>query len=158
ARRVLPWRSDPVGRPVTGTPDFADAHAEARRCLAALHALGNRGTGAALADLGFVGLLLGERTDLGGYVRQTVGPLLDYDAKRGTDLTRTLRTYFALGMSQAKTSVELHVHINTVVQRLDRIGRLLGRDWQRPDRALELQLALRIDQVSAPRTGEPFGD
>ncbi|MFB7463524.1 helix-turn-helix domain-containing protein [Streptomyces sp. NPDC056224] len=150
---AVPVTVGAAGRPVTGTPDFADAHAEARRCLAALHALGNRGTGAALADLGFVGLLLGERTDLGGYVRQTVGPLLDYDAKRGTDLTRTLRTYFALGMSQAKTSVELHVHINTVVQRLDRIGRLLGRDWQRPERALELQLALRIDQVSAARTG-----
>ncbi|WP_079154020.1 helix-turn-helix domain-containing protein [Streptomyces subrutilus] len=142
-----------AGRPVTGPPDFAEAYAEARRCLAALHALGHRGTGAALADLGFVGLLLGDQTDLGGYVRQRLGPLLDYDEKRGTDLTHTLRTYFALGMSQARTRAALHVHVNTVVQRLDRIGRLLGRDWHLPERALELQLALRIHQVSAPAAG-----
>ena len=38
----------------------------------------------------------------------------------------------------------LHVHVNTVVQRLDRIGSLLGADWQSPDRALEIQLALRV--------------
>ncbi|OKK17329.1 diguanylate phosphodiesterase [Streptomyces sp. CB00455] len=147
-----------AGRPVTGPPDFARAHAEARRALAALHALGNRGTGAALADLGFVGILLGDHADLGAYVRRTLGPLLAYDARRGTDLTHTLRTYFALGMSQAKTKAALHLHVNTVVQRLDRIGRLLGRDWQRPERALELQLALRIHQVSvagpAPAVGE----
>jgi DNA-binding PucR family transcriptional regulator len=36
------------------------------------------------------------------------------------------------------------VHVNTVTQRLDRIGRLLGRDWSSPDRALEIQLALRL--------------
>ncbi|MEV7562155.1 helix-turn-helix domain-containing protein, partial [Streptomyces sp. NPDC089795] len=41
----------------------------------------------------------------------------------------------------------LHVHVNTVVQRLERVGSLIGRDWQAPERALELQLALRIHQV-----------
>ncbi|WP_327309622.1 helix-turn-helix domain-containing protein [Streptomyces sp. NBC_01298] len=38
----------------------------------------------------------------------------------------------------------LHIHVNTVVQRLVRIGRLLGEDWNAPARALELQLALRL--------------
>lgn len=134
--------------PVAGPAEFADAHAEARRCRTALRALGREGTGAALRDLGFLGVLLGDQTDLGGYVRQTLGPVLAYDAKRGTDLTHTLRVYFDAGASQARAAEALHVHVNTVVQRLDRIGRLLGRDWQRPERALELQLALRIDQVS----------
>ena len=35
----------------------------------------------------------------------------------------------------------LHVHVNTVAQRLERIGRLLGDDWNAPERALEVQLA-----------------
>ncbi|MFJ6793646.1 helix-turn-helix domain-containing protein [Streptomyces sp. NPDC091268] len=136
--------------PATGPEQYAHAHAEARRCLSALRALGREGTGAALADLGFVGVLLADQTDLRGYVHQTLGPVLEYDAKRGTDLVHTLRVYFASGMNQTKTRESLHVHINTVVQRLDRLGRLLGRDWQRPDRALEIQLALRIAQVSEP--------
>jgi DNA-binding PucR family transcriptional regulator len=41
----------------------------------------------------------------------------------------------------------LHVHVNTVVQRLDRIAGLLGADWQQPDRALEIQLALRLHSL-----------
>ncbi|MFB6823128.1 helix-turn-helix domain-containing protein [Streptomyces virginiae] len=134
--------------PVSGPTEFADAYAEARRCRTALCALGREGTGAALHDLGFLGVLLGDRTDLGGYVRQTLGPVLAYDTKRGTDLTHTLRAYFDAGASRSRAAEALHVHVNTVVQRLERIGSLLGTDWQRPERALELQLALRIDQVS----------
>jgi hypothetical protein len=40
--------------------------------------------------------------------------------------------------------------VNTVAQRLERIGRLLGEDWQSPARALEIQLALRLHILSAP--------
>ncbi|MFD3327393.1 helix-turn-helix domain-containing protein [Streptomyces sp. NPDC058701] len=139
--------------PVSGAEGFADAHAEARRCLGALRALGHAGAGAALAELGFLGVLLGDRTDLGGYVEQTLGPVIAYDAKRGTDLLHTLQAYFSAGMSQSKAKEALHVHINTVVQRLERIGQLLGHDWQSPERVLEIQLALRIARVSAAGIG-----
>ncbi|MFE2325624.1 helix-turn-helix domain-containing protein [Streptomyces sp. NPDC059385] len=135
--------------PATGHAAFADAYAEARRCRTALRALGRSGTGAALRDLGFLGVLLGDPTDLDGYVHRTLGPLLAYDARRGTELVRTLTVYFEAGMNQSRAREALHVHINTVVQRLDRIGRLLGADWQSPERALELQLALRVHRVQA---------
>ncbi|MFD6878336.1 MULTISPECIES: helix-turn-helix domain-containing protein [unclassified Streptomyces] len=145
-----------VGGPVTvgaaGTngdcATLPAAHGEALRCLSALRALGRAGDGGTLAGLGFLGVLLGEGPDLTSYVRTTLGPLLEYDERRGSDLVHTLRTYFAAGMSQSRAKDLLHVHVNTVVQRLDRIGRLLGADWQSPDRALELQLALRLHQVS----------
>jgi DNA-binding PucR family transcriptional regulator len=39
------------------------------------------------------------------------------------------------------------VHVNTVAQRLDRVARLLGRDWS-PARALEVQLALRLHRLT----------
>ncbi|WP_078906649.1 helix-turn-helix domain-containing protein [Streptomyces sp. NRRL S-378] len=141
--------------PVTAPGRYPGAHAEALRCRTALRALGREGSGAALGDLGFLGVLLGDRTDLGGYVRGNLGPVLDYDAKRGTELLHTLRTYFDEGASQARAAEALHVHVNTVVQRLDRIGRLLGRDWQRPERALELQLALRVHRVQRPDDAGP---
>ncbi|WP_327352670.1 helix-turn-helix domain-containing protein [Streptomyces sp. NBC_01304] len=140
--------------PATGPADLAHAHAEAVRCLSALRALGQTGRGAALADLGFLGLLLGEDTDLADYVRRTLGPLLDYDTRRRTTLVETLRVYFACGMNQARARQALHVHINTVVQRLDRIGRLLGDDWQSHERALELQFALRLHQVTHAQDSE----
>lgn len=130
--------------PAVGPEALSLAHAEALRCLTALRALGHTGRGADLPDLGFLGVLLGEDTNLDSYVRRTLGPALDYDAKRGTELIHTLRAYFACGMSQSKAKDSLHVHVNTVVQRLDRIGHLLGADWQSPERALEIQLALRL--------------
>ncbi|WP_425425999.1 helix-turn-helix domain-containing protein [Amycolatopsis xylanica] len=133
--------------PVSGPAALTAAWDEAVRCLRALVALGRAGEGATMADLGFVGLLLGDRGDLDGYVKATLGPVLEYDARRGTELVATLRAYFACGSNLTRTKDELHVHVNTVVQRLDRIATLLGEDWQSPARALEVQLALELHRV-----------
>ena len=135
--------SGPASDPVA----LAAAAAEAGRCVRTLLALGRAGSGAALSDLGFVGQLIGDRTDLAGYVRSVLGPVLDYDARRGTDLVRTLRAYFECGSNLTRAKDRLHVHVNTVVQRLERISSLLGEDWQQPERALEVQLALRLHQL-----------
>ncbi|GAB2808103.1 helix-turn-helix domain-containing protein [Streptomyces chlorus] len=136
---------------LTARPDtVAAAYAEARRCLDALRVLGRSGDGAAAEDFGFLGLLLAGEGDIAGFVDRTIGPVVAYDQRRGTDLLRTLDTYFACGMSPARTKDDLHVHVNTVAQRLDRVGRLLGDDWQSPSRALEIQLALRLYRFSAP--------
>ncbi|MFF8669682.1 helix-turn-helix domain-containing protein [Streptomyces sp. NPDC015242] len=132
-------------------PDaIATAYGEARRCLDALRLLGRCGDGAAAEDFGFLGLLLAGDRDIPGFVERTVGQVVAYDRRRGTDLLRTLDAYFACGMSPARTKDELHVHVNTVAQRLERVGRLLGDDWQTPARALEIQLALRLHRLSAP--------
>ncbi|MFH9429402.1 GAF domain-containing protein [Streptomyces sp. NPDC017615] len=132
-------------------PDrVAAAYAEGRRCLDALHLLGRGGDGAAAEDFGFLGLLLAGDRDIGGFVERTIGPVVAYDAQRGTDLLRTLDAYFAAAMSPVRTKDVLHVHVNTVAQRLERVGHLLGADWQTPSRALEIQLALRLHRLAAP--------
>jgi len=133
--------------PAAGPSAVATAFDEARRCVRSLLALGRSGHGAALSDLGFVGQLIGDRTDLAGYVRSTLGPVLEYDERRGTDLVATLRAYFECGTNLTRAKEVLHVHVNTVVQRLDRIASLLGADWQAPNRALEIQIALRLQQL-----------
>lgn len=134
--------------PAAGPVELAAAHAEAARCLRTLLALDWHGRGAALSGLGFVGLLLGGQADIRGYVQTTIGPVLDYDARRGTELARTMRAYFAAGTQLTRTKDVLHVHVNTVVQRLERVASLLGKDWQAPQRALEIQLALRLHHLA----------
>ncbi|MEV6836337.1 helix-turn-helix domain-containing protein [Streptomyces sp. NPDC051133] len=140
--------------PVTGLTTHPEtviaAYAEGRRCLEALHLLGRAGDGAAAEDFGFLGLLLAGERDVAGFVDRTVGPVVSYDERRGTELLHTLDAYFACGMSPARTKDALHVHVNTVAQRLERVGRLLGQDWQAPGRALEIQLALRLHRLAAP--------
>lgn len=133
--------------PATGIPELAAAHAEAARCVRSLLALDRTGDGATTADLGFIGLLLGDTRDLTAHVDSVLGPVLDYDSRRGTDLLGTLTAYFDSGASLARAKDLLHVHVNTVVQRLDRVATLLGEDWQDPRRALEIQLALRLHRL-----------
>ncbi|MFI6416082.1 helix-turn-helix domain-containing protein [Streptomyces sp. NPDC050842] len=141
--------SAPVRAPLDRPDQVAVAYEEARRCLDALRLLHRSGQGAAAEDLGFLGLLLADSRDIDGFVDRTVGQVVAYDRRRGTDLVRTLDAYFASGMSPARTKDELHVHVNTVAQRLERVGRLLGPDWQSPARALEIQLALRLHALAA---------
>ncbi|UWP87618.1 helix-turn-helix domain-containing protein [Dactylosporangium fulvum] len=149
-----------LGRPVTagaGGPaaspaGIAAAYRDADRCVTALAALGRTGTGASTAELGFVGLLLGSAPDgrdrdVHAFLDGTIGPVVDYDARRGTALVKTLEAYFGVGGSLARAAELLHVHVNTVTQRLERIGQLLGADWQKPERALEVQLALRLHRL-----------
>jgi sugar diacid utilization regulator len=140
--------SSPVDAPAARPGAISPAYAEARRCLEALRLLGRSGEGAAAQDLGFLGLLLADSRDIAGFVDRTIGQVVAYDRRRGTDLLRTLDAYFASGMSPVRTKDALHVHVNTVAQRLDRIARLLGPDWQSPARALEVQLALRLHFMS----------
>ncbi|MFD5753282.1 helix-turn-helix domain-containing protein [Streptomyces sp. NPDC127033] len=137
-----------VESPAARPGAIAEAYTEARRCLDALGLLGRAGDGAAAQDLGFLGLLLADARDIEGFVHRTIGEVIAYDLRRSTDLVRTMRAYFASGMSPARTKDELHVHVNTVAQRLERVARLLGADWQSPARALEIQLALRLHAMS----------
>ncbi|MGW2870106.1 helix-turn-helix domain-containing protein [Kitasatospora sp. NPDC001225] len=137
-----------AGRPAAGPSALAASYGEGLRCLRALRVLGRAGEGASARALGFLGVLLGDGHDVDGFVGATLGPLLAYDARRGTELVRTLRAYFDCGGSLTRAKDELHVHVNTVVQRLDRVEALLGRDWNQPERSLELQLALRLQLLA----------
>jgi GAF domain-containing protein/sugar diacid utilization regulator len=124
------------------------ARREARRCLEALEALGRDGEGASAAELGFLGVLLGDRLDVMPFVRRTIGAVLDYDEEHGTDLVDTLGAYFSNDRNLARTGEALRIHVNTVSQRLERITKLLDDGWQQHDRSLEVQIAQRLHRIS----------
>jgi hypothetical protein len=133
--------------PAHGPAAISPAHAEAARCAATLVALGRSGSVAGAEELGFFGLLVGDGRDVGGFVTATLAPVLEYDARRGTDLVATLQAFFDCGSSPARAAEALRVHVNTVAQRLERVSRLLGKEWSLPERALEVQLALRLHRL-----------
>jgi len=155
ARLVAKEAERALGRPVTaggagpatGPAAVAPAHLEADQCVRALVALGRAGAGAGAAELGYVGLLLGRRHDVAGFLHDVLGPVIEYDRRRGTALLQTLDAYFEAAGSLARAAETLHVHVNTVSQRLDRIAQLLGADWHDPDRSLDLRLALRLHRL-----------
>ncbi len=137
-----------VAGPVTGPEEITAGYHEALRCLEALEALDRHGEIASTEELGFVGLLLASgHGDAERYVASVLGRVRDYDRSRRTKLVETLEAYFRAGGNLTRTAVELHVHVNTVTQRLDRISHLLGDGWQEPEGQLELQLALRLNKL-----------
>lgn len=133
--------------PVSDPCSVFSGYQEALRCLDALTALGEAGSSASARELGFLGVLLSDNHDIDGFIDSVLGPVLDYDRHRFTDLTRTLEAYFDSGGSPTYAAEALHVHPNTVSRRLERITELLRPDWQKPAQALEVQLALRLQRA-----------
>ena len=132
-----------------GAEAIIEAHRDATRCLDVLLALDRDGEGACPDALGIYGLLFHQtgREELYRFVHRTIGPVLDYDTRRGGELTRTLRAYFACDQSLNRTAVELYIHINTLYQRMTRITSLLGPDWRGSEQTLHIHLALKIHTV-----------
>ncbi|HZJ06549.1 MAG TPA: GAF domain-containing protein [Nocardioidaceae bacterium] len=125
------------------------AFREARRCVATLLTLGRAGEVSDSSGLGLAQLVLGNggQEELDAFINEMIGPVLEYDKRRGTGLVATLDAWFASGSRPAETARSMHVHANTVAQRLDRIGTLLGAGWRDPARSLDLQMALRLSRL-----------
>lgn len=150
AGRRITAASAPAGGDPAAT---AAAYQEARRSLDALLTLGRHGEATTVGELGFLGLLLSDRKDIPRFIQSAAGPVLGYDARKGTELMRTLEAYFASNASLTRASDQLHVHVNTVKQRLDRITRLLGDGWQDGERALEIRVAIHLHRAGAQHWG-----
>lgn len=84
------------------------------------------------------------------YRRRVLGPLLDHDREHRTDLITTLTAYLACSGSWSRCAAELHLHVNTVRYRIERIEAMTGRDLRRLDDQTDLLLALRLPAAPTP--------
>ena len=71
-----------------------------------------------------------------------IGPLMEHDRTRRSDLVRTLKTYFATGANASEAADRLFLHRNSMIYRLERIQKLTGLDLKDHRVALALQLGL----------------
>ena len=133
-----------VTGPVTWGESLVEAHRQASRLVTTMLRLGRTSESATPDDLGVAGLVGASEVDLRTHVHHVLGKVLEYDDQRGTDLIGTLQAYFAAGQSPTRAATSLHIHPNTVQQRLDRVTALLGDGWQSPDHTLDIQVALRL--------------
>ena len=86
--------------------------------------------------------------------RALVEPLVEHDQTRGSDLVKTLRTFFAAGANASEAADRLFLHRNSLAYRLERIGKLTGLDLKEPGQALALQLGLLVLQRGEPDEDE----
>ncbi|OXZ00270.1 PucR family transcriptional regulator [Streptomyces diastatochromogenes] len=88
-------------------------------------------------------LLTGVPADVrSAYSRTVLGPLLDTDRTATAVLLSTLETFLACDGSWARTAQALHLHVNTVHYRIQRIEHFTGRDLSRLRDRLDLWAAL----------------
>jgi len=67
-------------------------------------------------------------------------------------LLATLRCFVQSNASPTRTARELHLHTNTVLQRLERITALLGEGWRESEALFRISIAVRMHALSAPVT------
>ncbi len=119
--------------------------------LLARSAVGASGEPCVFEDLGVLQFLLAptSRDDLDGFARRQLGPLLDYDEKRGTELTRTLDVYLTAGCSTRRTAELMCIHHRTVSYRLQRAADLTGLCLDDQEDRFRVQLACKILALGA---------
>ena len=138
-----------IGGLSAGSTGLREALVQAREtCRAMQHQRGGPVV-QAFSDLNNHRLLLGMLGDdiLARFSEGVLGALREHDHRRGGDLEATLRAFLELDGSYAETAAHLHVHVNTLRQRLTKLTELTGRDPRRTNDRVDLVLALEADAL-----------
>lgn len=131
---------------VARLPDhLAESYRSATRCLHLLRQLGRRSQCLCADNLGLLPLVAETRrpADLLRFAERTLGALADPGAREGP-LLRTLEAMLEAGCDANRCARRLHVHPNTVRNRMQRIEELTGIDLDRPETLLEVTLATLV--------------
>jgi hypothetical protein len=78
------------------------------------------------------------------FKERLLDPLLTYDEEHRADLVLTLETFLQHSGSWTRCAEQLHLHVNSVRYRIQRIEELTGRDLSRLEDRVDFFLALRL--------------
>jgi sugar diacid utilization regulator len=139
-----------LSRPVSAPGEIPSLYATLRRSLAVLGRIGVRNHIVSQNELALYSTLFEthDQASLADFTNVTIGPLIEHDRKRSSELALTLLCYFDSNQKAKTTAEILAIHVNTVKQRLATIGSLLG-DWSTGSRVLEIHIALRLWSLGA---------
>lgn len=106
---------------------------------------------ATFADIATFRMLLGllDEQVLRRFADQVLGVVREHDTRAHTELEHTLRTFLAHDGQWGVTAAALHVHVNTLRNRMARITELTGRNVNRFDAIVDLLLALAAESIAA---------
>lgn len=133
-----------VGGWCAGPGEFPRSYREAKLALKTLCSAAGEDKALCYDDMGVYQILseAGDLSTVERFVQKWLGPLLDYDETRNSELVPTLSSFLECGGYKA-TSAQLLVHRSTLKYRLGRIREISGHDLNDPDTAFNLQLATR---------------
>ena len=134
-----------IGNRTETVGDLPQAHDEARQAIRLMRHGGRRGVVTSYRSLGAFRLLLEvERPEaLRRYVTEMLGPLERYQEGRETPLLETVEELILAHWNQREAARRLHVHINTLLYRIQRIEKLTGFALSDPETRVALAVAVR---------------
>ncbi len=83
--------------------------------------------------------------DLSEFVQHAIGPLVVYDRNNQGELVDTLAMWLET-RNMAEAARRMHVHYNTMKNRLDRIEAILGPVLSDAARSLECEVAIYVNR------------
>ncbi|WP_223067563.1 PucR family transcriptional regulator [Paenibacillus caui] len=139
-----------VSKSHTGLKSAAGAYQESSRALSLYPC--SQGTLLFFEDLGVFQLLmnLNDGSTLQTFIRTYLGPLIDYDQSKGSELLLTLRVFLDHDGSKQIAARKLFIVRQSLYYRLDKITELLGEDFMAPENRISIQVALRAYQFLHP--------
>ncbi len=134
-----------VGGRTSGVEDFPTSHREATLALHLQRHHSSAQRVVAFDSLGVYRLLAAaeDPREVERFVTEWLGPLMEYDAHRKSELVLTLYQYLECGGRYAETASALVIHRSTLKYRLQRIREVSGLHLGESDVNFNLQLACR---------------
>jgi sugar diacid utilization regulator len=138
-----------IGGQCDGPAGFPQSYSEAMRALNIRQKSRTPDGVTSFEQLGVYRLLdTGQnRAEVLAFVQEWLGPLLDYDRTRNSELVRTLSLYLECGGNYDETAAALTIHRSTLRYRLGRIKKITDLDLNDVDSRLNLHVATRAWQV-----------
>ena len=134
-----------IGKPVRGMDVLDQSFEEAKKTVKFLKRFAFAGYSSWYGEIGALRLLLNNKEDeLANFALEYLSPLLAYEKRRKGELFQTLFVYLSTGQDLKKASEQLHVHVNTMNYRIQRIQEILTIDFNEPSDLLNIQVACNI--------------
>lgn len=93
-------------------------------------------------------LQLDDPERLRDFARTVLGPALDYDSDHSSELLHTARVLLEHDLDRRAAAAALHLHPNTVAQRMRRLEALTGLRLTRPRDLLQVTSALTVARIA----------
>ncbi len=89
----------------------------------------------------------GIKNELEIFFNEILEPLMVYDARKDTELIKTLQVYYKCNGNLKKMSEMLFTHYNTILYRLGRIQEIIKKDLEKEEDRYAIQTALKVHKI-----------
>jgi purine catabolism regulator len=87
-------------------------------------------------------LAANEQGVLSEFISDYIGPVIMHDQKNNGELLRTLKIFLQCKGSKKETAEQLHIVRQTLYHRLDKLYKLIGRDFMEPLKRQAIEVAI----------------